>query len=108
MILENNHAGLWIHPLQDQRLPVSASVGNHGGHCGERVARGLDHVMRRRGEGRLGAFAGFDHCHRMGNGDGGPEDAERNTSSRRGRGKDDKISAGTAVHARRQLLSAAA
>ncbi len=36
MVLEHNHAGLWIHPFQDQRLPISVSVGNHGGHHGDR------------------------------------------------------------------------
>lgn len=41
VILENNHAGLWIHPLQDQGLPVSASIGNHEGHRSEWVVRKL-------------------------------------------------------------------
>lgn len=107
MILENNHAGLWIHPLQDQRLPVCASIGNHGGHRGERVVRGLDHVMRRGGEGRFGVLGGCDHSHRMEGDDGGPEDAERKTSSHRGRGKYDGISTGAALHGPRKLLSAA-
>lgn len=88
MILENNHAGLWIHTLQDQRLPVSASIGNHGGHHGERGVFGLHHVMSRRGKGRFGVLDKCDHGHRMEeDDDGGPEDPEGHESSHKGRGK---------------------
>lgn len=48
VVLEHNHAGLWIHPLQDQRLPIPVSTGNHGGHRGDRITRGLNHVIGRR------------------------------------------------------------
>lgn len=39
VVFEDDHAGLWVHPLQDQRLPVSVSIGNHRGHYGEQDMR---------------------------------------------------------------------
>lgn len=81
MILENNHAGLWIHTLEDQSL-VSASIGNHGGHRSERVV--CRHTMS--------CVAGVkdvpDLSHRMedDDDDGGPEDPEKNKPSHKGRG----------------------
>lgn len=88
VVLENNHAGLWIHTLQDQSLSVSASIGNQGGHRGERVLCGSHHVMSRRGRGRFGVLDECHHSHRMeDDSDGGPEDPERLRSPHQGRGK---------------------
>lgn len=59
----------------------------------------------------MGAFAGFEHGHRMGDGDGGPEDADRKASSRMGAGKrHNKTKHGPALRCAHggQLLSAAA
>jgi hypothetical protein len=37
VVFEHDHAGLWVHAFEDQRLPISVSVGNHGGHHGALV-----------------------------------------------------------------------
>lgn len=55
VVLEHNHAGLWVHPFQDQRLPVTVSIGNHRGHHGDRIACGLNHVIGRTGRAFLAA-----------------------------------------------------
>jgi len=73
VVLEHNHAGLWIHPFEDQRLPIWVSIGNHGGHHGDRIVRGLNHVIG----GRRTFLTAYwcNHNHGRKHNHRGPEDA---------------------------------